>query len=137
MTRPLLLLALALLVVQPAQAWAQEPLSPLARSIEDDLNRLDSPGVASQDALQSDRLRNTARRRPARLPEPSELRSAQEIGRSSDLGAAQQDLRTLKTREPGDASIPLLERQLDRVERGSGGTMLYQPSRDPAALYGR
>ena len=64
-----------------------------------------------------------------------ELRSAQDIGRSTDLGAARQDLRTLKTREPADLSIPLLERQLDRIDRG--GTSLYQPSRDPAALYRR
>ena len=123
-----LLLALALVVALPVAGMAQETLSPLARSIEADLDR-----------LESDRIQRTERERgrAARLFAPSELRSAQDIARSSDLGAAQQDLRTLKTREPDANSIPLLERQLDRVERGAGGAMLYQPSRDPAALYGR
>lgn len=34
-----------------------------------------------------------------------------------DLGASEQRLRSLKTREPGAASVPLLERQLDRLNR--------------------
>ena len=134
-----LLLALALVVALPAAGTAQQSLSPLARSIDTDLDRLESPPVKSDDRLESDRIQRTERERgrAARLFAPSELRSAQDIARSSDLGAAQQDLRTLKTREPDANSIPLLERQLDRVERGAGGAMLYQPSRDPAALYGR
>jgi hypothetical protein len=121
-----LLLALALVVALPLPGTVQEALSPLARSIETDLDR-----------LESDRIQRTERERgrAARLFAPSELRSAQDISRSSDLGAAQQDLRTLKTREPDAGSIPLLERQLDRVGRSGAG--LYQPSRDPAALYGR
>jgi len=133
-----LLLALALVVALPAAGMAQETLSPLARSIEADLDRLESP-ARGDDRLESDRIQRTERERgrAARLFAPSGLRSAQDIARSSDLGAAQQDLRTLKTREPDAGSIPLLERQLDRVERGTGGAMLYQPSRDPAALYGR
>ncbi|MCC2665276.1 MAG: hypothetical protein K0R41_3313 [Geminicoccaceae bacterium] len=36
---------------------------------------------------------------------------------SRDLGASEQGLRSLKTREPGAASVPLLERQLDRLSR--------------------
>ena len=142
MAKPLLLalallLAPALLVALPAPGPAQEALSPLARSIESDLDRLESPPVQGKPRLESDRLQRSERERgrAARLFAPSELRSAQELGRSSDLGAAQQDLRTLKTREPNASAVPLLERQLDRVERG--GSMLYQPSRDPAALYGR
>ena len=132
-----LFLALALLAALPAAGFAQEPLSPLARSIESDLDRLESPPVGSGDErLESDRIQRTERERgrAARLFAPSELRSAQDIARGSDLGAAQQDLRTLKTREPEAGSIPLLERQLDRVERP---TNLYRPSRNPAAIYGR
>jgi hypothetical protein len=34
-----------------------------------------------------------------------------------DLGASQQDLRTLKTQRPNAPGIPLLERQLDRLNR--------------------
>jgi hypothetical protein len=134
------LLALAVVVALPVSSVAQETLSPLARSIESDLDRLESPPAARDDGrLESDRIQRTERERgrAARLLTPSELRSAQDIARSSDLGTAQQDLRTLKTREPDAGSIPLLERQLDRIDRGAGGAMLYQPSRDPAALYGR
>ena len=36
---------------------------------------------------------------------------------SRDLGASEQRLRCFKTREPSAASIPLLERQLDRLNR--------------------
>jgi len=137
MARWFLLVTLALVGALPLPGTAQEALSPLARSIETDLDRLESPAVRADDRLQSDRIQRTERERgrAARLFVPSELRSAQDISRSSDLGAAQQDLRTLKTREPDADSIPLLERQLDRVGRSGPG--LYQPSRDPAALYGR
>ena len=132
-----LLLALALLVALSPAGLAEETLSPLARSIQSDLDRLESPPVQGKQRLESDRIQRSERDRgrAARLVAPSELRSAQEIGRSSDLGAARQDLRTLKTQQPDAPSVPLLERQLDRVDRG--GTMLFQPSRDPAALYGR
>lgn len=34
-----------------------------------------------------------------------------------DLGASEQRLRSLKTRQPDAGSIPLLERQLDRLNR--------------------
>jgi hypothetical protein len=138
MARSLLPVILALVLALPLSGTAQEALSPLARSIETDLDRLESPAVGrGDDRLESDRIQRTERERgrAARLFGPSELRSAQDISRSSDLGAAQQDLRTLKTREPDAGSIPLLERQLDRVGRSGAG--LYQPSRDPAALYGR
>jgi hypothetical protein len=136
LAKSLLLVALALVVAMPAAG--QEALSPLARSIETNLNRLESRPVDGADMeLQSDRIQRTPRERgrAARLFEPSTLRSAQDIARSSDLGAARQDLRTLKTREPDDLSIPLLERQLDSIHRGGGS--LYQPSRDPVTLYGR
>ena len=116
MARSLLLVILALAVALPAAGTAQQSLSPLARSIETDLDRLESPPVKSDDRLESDRIQPAERGRAARLFAPSELRSAQDIARSSDLGAAQQDLRTLKTRKPDADSIPLLERQLDRVE---------------------
>ncbi|MGH6916296.1 MAG: hypothetical protein ACREJ0_01175 [Geminicoccaceae bacterium] len=134
-----LLLVLPLAAALSAAGVAQEALSPLARSIEADLDRLESPGVAPEDQLESDRIQRTPRERgrAARLFAPSALRSAQDIARSSDLGAAQQDLRTLKTQEPNAESIPVLEQQLDRIGRQSGGTVLFQPSRNPAALYGR
>ena len=122
-----------------AAAAAQDELSPLARSIQDDLNRLDSRVTAREDdRLESDRLQRSPgdRRGATRLSAPPRLRSAQDIGLSSDLGAAQQDLRTLKTRSPDAAAIPVLERQLDRIGREAGGSGLYQPSRSPAALYG-
>jgi hypothetical protein len=130
------ILALALALTLPAAGAAQHTLSPLARSIENDLDRLESPPVERNEQLESDRIQRTERERgqAARLFAPSEQRSAQDIARSSDLGAAQQDLRTLKTRRPDADSIPLLEQQLDRASRG---TRLYQPSRDPAALYRR
>lgn len=136
MARSLLLVALPLLLPLSAAGPAQE-LSPLARSIESDLDRLESRPVTPDIELESDRIQRTPRERgrAARLLAPTELRSAQDIGRSSDLGAARQDLRTLKTRDPDDPSIPLLERQHDRIDRG--GATLYQPSRDPAALYRR
>jgi hypothetical protein len=126
-----------------ALSWdvaAQDTLSPLARSIQDDLNRLDSRVSArDDDRLESDRLERTPRERgqAARLFTPTPQRSAQDISLSSDLGAVQQDLRTLKTSEPDANSIPLLERQYDRISREAGGGALYQPSRDPAALYAR
>jgi hypothetical protein len=122
-----------------APATAQEELSPLARSIQDDLNRLDSRVTARGDnRLESDRLQPSPGDRggSARLIAPPQLRSAQDIGLSSDLGAARQNLRTLKTRSPNDAATPVLERQLDRVGSEARGSGLYQPSRNPAALYG-
>jgi hypothetical protein len=136
MAKSLLPVIFALVLVLPVAATAEQTLSPLARSIETDLDRLESPAVEPDNRLESDRIQRTERERgqAARLFAPSEQRSAQDIARSSDLGAAQQDLRTLKTRRPDADSIPLLERQLDRVSRG---TDLYQPSRDPAALYRR
>jgi hypothetical protein len=136
MARLPLLVALPLLLGLSGAGPAQE-LSPLARSIETDLDRLESRPVAPAGELESDRIQRTPRERgrAARLPAPAARRSAQDIARSSDLGAARQDLRTLKTREPDDPAIPLLERQLDRIDRG--GTSLFQPSRDPAALYRR
>jgi hypothetical protein len=128
MVKSLLPVILALALTLPAAGMAQHTPSPLARSIENDLDR-----------LESDRIQRTERERgqAARLFAPSEQRSAQDIARSSDLGAAQQDLRTLKTRRPDADSIPLLERQLDRVGRSGRSPGLYQPSRDPAALYAR
>jgi hypothetical protein len=139
LARSLLPVTLALLVALPVAGMAQETLSPLARSIEADLDRLESPAVAREDRLESDRIQRTPRERgrAARLFAPSAQRSAQDIAHSGDLGAAQQDLRTLKTREPDAGSIPLLEQQLDRVGRSGGGANLYQPSRNPAALYAR
>jgi hypothetical protein len=136
MAKSLLPVILALALTLPAAGMAQHTLSPLARSIENDLDRLESPPVERNEQLESDRIQRTERERgqAARLFAPSEQRSAQDIARSSDLGAAQQDLRTLKTRRPDADSIPLLEQQLDRASRG---TRLYQPSRDPAALYRR
>jgi hypothetical protein len=118
---------------------AQDTLSPLARSIQSDLERLDSRVVGTGDdgALHSDRLQRTPRERgSARLITPAPQRSAQDLALSSELGATQQDLRTLKTREPNAGSIPLLERQYDRISR-EAGSGLYQPSRNPAALYAR
>jgi hypothetical protein len=140
MARSLLLVTLPLVVMLSAAGPAQETLSPLARSIQDDLNLLDSRVTERDDGgLESDRIQRTERERgrAARLFAPSELRSAQDISLHSDLGAAQQDLRTLKTQEPNADSIPLLERQLDRIDREAGGAILYQPSRNPAALYAR
>lgn len=120
-------------------AEAQEDLSPLARSIQNDLNRLDGQVGRPDSRAAGDRLQLGPgdSRRATRLVTPTRLRSAQDIGRSSDLGAARQDLNTLKTREPNANATPLLERQLDRVSRGTDGSGLYQPSRNPAALYGR
>jgi hypothetical protein len=117
---------------------AQDALSPLARSIQSDLERLDSRvGTGDDGALHSDRLQRTPRERgSARLITPAPQRSAQDLALSSELGATQQDLRTLKTREPNAGSIPLLERQYDRISR-EAGSGLYQPSRNPAALYAR
>jgi hypothetical protein len=140
MARSLLLVTVPLVALLSAAGPAQESLSPLARSIESDLDRLESPPVSPDvGALKSDRIQRTERERgrAARLFAPSELRSAQDIARSSDLGAAQQDLRTLKTQEPNADSIPVLEQQLDRIGREARGAILYQPSRSPAAVYGR
>ena len=136
MARSLLPVIFALVLVLPVAATAEQTLSPLARSIETDLDRLESPAVEPDNRLESDRIQRTERERgqAARLFAPSEQRSPQDIARSSDLDAAQQDLRTLKTRRPDADSVPLLEQQLDRASRG---TRLYQPSRDPAALYRR
>lgn len=140
MVRSTSIIALALAAALAAASEAQESLSPLARSIQDDLARLDSRvGVRHDDRLQSDRIQRTERERgqAARLFTPSQQRSAQDISRSSDLDAARQDLRTLKTQEPNAQSVPVLEQQLDRINRESRGTVLFQPSRNPAALYAR
>lgn len=139
MARSLSLVTLVLAVTAAAASTAQEPLSPLARSIQDDLNLLDSRvSTRGDDQLESDRIPRTARERgrAARLIAPAPQPSAQDLSLSSDLGAAQQNLRTLKTREPNAKSTPILERQLDRVSREAGGG-LYQPSPDPAAPYAR
>ena len=140
MVRSTSIIALVLAVALSAASAAQETLSPLARSIQDDLGKLDSRVTTrADDRLESDRIQRTERERgrAARLFTPSELRSAQDISRSSDLDAARQDLRTLKTQEPNATSVPLLEHQLDRIGRESRGTVLFQPSHNPAALYGR
>jgi hypothetical protein len=140
MVRSTSIIVLVLAVALSTASLAQESLSPLARSIQDDLSRLDSRVTTrADDSLESDRIQRTDRERgrAARLFTPSELRSAQDISRSSDLDAARQDLRTLKTQEPNAESVPVLEQQLDRIGRESRGTVLFQPSRDPAALYGR
>jgi len=123
-----------------ASATAQDTLSPLARSIQNDIDRLDSRVTTrGDDRLQSDRLQRARgdRRGATRLIDPPRLRSTQDIGLSSDLGAAQQDLRTLKTRDPNATTTPVLERQLDRIGREARGSGLYRPSRNPTALYGR
>jgi hypothetical protein len=138
MARQLSLATLLLAVTLAAASTAQEALSPLARSIQDDLNLLDSRvSTRSDERLQSDRIQRTARERgrAARLFAPAPQPSARDIALGSALGAAQQDLRTLKTREPNAEATPILERQLDRVSREAG--TLYPPSRDPAALYAR
>jgi hypothetical protein len=140
MSRTTPILTLALAAALSTASAAQEPLSPLARSIQDDLNRLDSRVPAPAGGrLQSDRIQRTTRDRGRVVgpPGPTELRSPQDIARSSDLGAARQDLRTLKTQEPNAGSVPVLEQQLDRLGRESRGTTLFQPSRSPPALYGR
>ena len=56
-----------------------------------------------------DRLESQSR--PSRPPRTSDLLN------ESDLGASQQQLRTLKTRDPNAGSVPTLERQLDRIQR--------------------
>lgn len=56
-----------------------------------------------------DRLESSAR--PSRTPRTSDLLT------DSEVGASQQQLRTLKTRDPNAAPVPLLERQLDRIQR--------------------
>jgi hypothetical protein len=140
MVRRVPIIAMMLAVVLSTASAGQENLSPLARSIQDDVNLLDSRVGAGQDQqLQSDRIQRTDRERgrAARLLAPTQLRSARDIALGSDLQATQQDLRTLKTQEPNNDSVPVLERQLDRIGREAGGTILYQPSRNPAALYGR
>lgn len=140
MVRSTSIIALVLAAALSAASAAQETLSPLARSIQDDLGKLDSRVTTrADDRLESDRIHRTERERgrAARLFTPSELRSAQDISRSSDLDAARQDLRTLKTQEPDAESVPVLEQQLDRITRESRGTVLFQPSHNPAALYAR
>ncbi|MEM7025183.1 MAG: hypothetical protein AAF637_21735 [Pseudomonadota bacterium] len=139
MLRPsvLIMFAIAALAMPPATA---EELSPLARSIQSDLDRLESRVTTSRDdTLQSDRLQRTARDRgrAARLTTPTPQRSAQDIALSSDLSAAQQDLRTLKTREPNARSTPVLERNFDRIRRQSRGSGLYRPSPSRGDLYRR
>jgi hypothetical protein len=51
----------------------------------------------------------------------------------TDLRITDQRLRTLKTREPGDEDVPVLERQLDRVQRDAAprNPVLRSPSRNP------
>jgi hypothetical protein len=51
----------------------------------------------------------------------------------TDLRITDQRLRTLKTREPGDDDVPVLERQLDRVQRDAAprNPLLRGPSRNP------
>jgi hypothetical protein len=140
MVRPIPIIAMMLALALSTASAGQDNLSPLARSIQDEVNLLDSRVGARQDQqLQSDRIQRTERERgrAARLFAPTELRSARDIALGSDLHSTQQDLRTLKTQEPNNDSVPVLERQLDRIGREAGGTILYQPSRNPAALYGR
>lgn len=123
-----------------AGAMAQDTLSPLARSIQNDVNRLDSRvTLRDDDRLQSDRLRRTTgnSRGSTRLIAPTRQPSAQALDLRRDLRAAQQDLRTLKTRSPNAAGTPVLERRLDRIGREAGRSGLYRPSRSPATLYGR
>jgi hypothetical protein len=140
MVRSSSIVALVLAVALSTASAAQEVLSPLARSIQDDLSKLDSRVTTRADrGLESDRIQRTERERgrAARLFEPTPQPSAQDLALHSDLDAARQDLRTLKTQEPNARSVPLLENQLGRIGRESGGTVLFRPSHNPAALYGR
>jgi hypothetical protein len=51
----------------------------------------------------------------------------------TDLRITDQRLRALKTREPGDEDVPVLERQLDRVQRDAAprNPLLRAPTRNP------
>jgi hypothetical protein len=51
----------------------------------------------------------------------------------TDLRITEQWLRTLQTREPGSEDVPVLERQLDRVQRDAAprNPVLRSPSRNP------
>lgn len=132
-----LLLAVMLVFTLSGPCAAQQDLSPLARSIQNDVDLLDSRVTTRNNRVESTPLPQRTRRERGRLAEGftvAPLRSAQGIALGSDLSAAQQDLRTLKTREPNASSTPILERQLDRVSRQAGGTQLFNPSRRTGAL---
>jgi hypothetical protein len=87
------------------------------------LGLLSAPGLAADDAAPTqnelierdleyrlDRLESQSR--PSQPPRTSDLLT------ESQLGASQQQLRTLKTRDPQAEGVPTLERQLDRIQRG-------------------
>jgi hypothetical protein len=82
-----------------APALAADDVAPtqdelIERDLEYRLDRLDS------------------RSRPSPSPRTSDLLTEQQ------MGASQQQLRTLQTRDPKAEGLPTLERQLDRVQRG-------------------
>jgi hypothetical protein len=90
-------------------ATRAEDIKDQERIIEHDLDRLESrTGNPRQGTIQS---RQT----------------------ETDLSITEQRLRTLKTREPGDEDVPVLERQLDRVQRDAAprNPLLQAPSRHP------
>jgi hypothetical protein len=88
-------LALAVLL-GPGCAGAGEPVSKPALVIEQELDRAESHAVA-----------------PRGTPHVSDLLRAQ------DMRITEQRLRTLQTRTPRSADLPVLERQLDRLQRPS------------------
>ncbi|MEZ5931084.1 MAG: hypothetical protein R3F54_03890 [Alphaproteobacteria bacterium] len=75
----------------------------------------DQPEIAEQ-VLQNqlNNLESQAVQRQGRSPTAADLLSRQ------DGKLAEQELRALKTRDPRNRKLPLLERQLDRTQRSPG-----------------
>jgi hypothetical protein len=90
-------------------ATRAEDIEDQERVIEHDLDRLES--------RTGDQRQGTIQRRQT----------------DTDLRITDQRLRTLKTREPGSEDLPVLERQLDRVQRDAAprNPVLRSPSRHP------
>ena len=80
------------------------PTQLLAEDEDEDIETEERILEQQLDSAQSRVLRNS--------PRPIERSQL-----NRDLGASEQRLRSLKTREPGAESVPLLERQLDRLNR--------------------
>jgi hypothetical protein len=98
----------------PVSASLAEDIQTQERIIEHQLDTTESRVLRrSERPLAKEELPGTLGEQ--RLRSPDRLLEQQQLRR--DLGATEQRLRSFKTEHPNAASTPLLERQLDRLNR--------------------
>ena len=111
-----LALGLCLGAVAANAACAGEEVQPEERIIDHKLDTTQSRVLRNSDRAlgDADPLVGSSDRL---LESPDRPRTLERSQVSRDLGAAEQRLRSFKTRNPNAPATPLLERQLDRLNR--------------------